>query len=131
MIPAAEWQRIRGSLSQRERERQEQCEARQHRQDRKLQSQDIVKHWENTIEVCCSQCSISRDWFSSIYAQGQRLKKLKARELREEREEEEKLKIDREEMEYQAQCRTESIQRAKTLLYQQTDRVKTFHVRLK
>ena len=61
--------------------------------------------------------------------QGQRLKKLQARELREEREEQEKLKIDREEMEYQAQCRTEAIQRAKTLLYQQTDRVKTFHVR--
>jgi hypothetical protein len=30
-------------------------------------------------------------------------------------------------MEFQAQCRREAIERAKTLLYQQTDRVKTFH----
>ena len=51
MIPATEWQRIRGSLSQGDRERQEQLEARQCRQNRKLQSQNIVKHWENTIEV--------------------------------------------------------------------------------
>lgn len=52
VIPAAEWQRIKESLSHREREGQEQCEARQRRKDRKLQSQSIVKHWENTIEVC-------------------------------------------------------------------------------
>ena len=61
--------------------------------------------------------------------QGQRLKKLQARKLREEKGEEERLKIDRDEMEYQAQCRKEAIQRAKALLYHQTDRVKTFNVR--
>lgn len=56
------------------------------------------------------------------------MKKLQARKQREENEEEEKLKIDKEEMEYQAKCRKEAIGRAKTLLYHQTDRVKTFHV---
>ena len=64
-----------------------------------------------------------------LLMQGQRLKKLQARRLREEKEEQEKVKIDQDEMEYQAKCREEAIQRAKTLLYQQTDRVKTFHVR--
>ena len=52
VLPAAEWQRIQASLGQKERECREQAEATQRRQDRKLQSQNIVKHWENTIEVC-------------------------------------------------------------------------------
>ena len=42
---------------------------------------------------------------------------------------EERLKIDQEEAEYQAKQRKEAIDRAKTLLYYQTDRVKGFHVR--
>ena len=58
MIPAAEWQRIKGNLSHRAREAQEQYIARQRREDRKLQSQNIVKHWENTIEVHCRQHNI-------------------------------------------------------------------------
>ena len=62
-------------------------------------------------------------------SQGQRLKKLQARQLREEREEQERLKVDQEEAEFQAQCRKEAIEQAKSLLYHQTDRVKTFHVR--
>lgn len=71
-------------------------------------SKDTVKHWENTIE-------------------GQRLKKLQARQIREEKEEEERVKIDEEEAKHQAQKRKEAIERAKTLQYYQTDRVKTFH----
>ena len=51
MVPAAEWRRIKASLGQREREKEEQCRARQCREDRRVQSQSIVKHWENTIEV--------------------------------------------------------------------------------
>ena len=42
---------------------------------------------------------------------------------------EEKVKIDKEEAKHQAQKRKEAIERAKTLQYYQTDRVKTFHVR--
>lgn len=60
--------------------------------------------------------------------QGQRLKKLQARELREEKEEQDRIKLDDEERDFQAQCRKDAIERAKTLLYHQTDHVKTFHV---
>ena len=38
------------------------------------------------------------------------------------------MKIDKEEAKHQAQKRKEAIERAKTLQYYQTDRVKTFHV---
>ena len=40
----------------------------------------------------------------------------------------ERVKIDLEEAKYQADKRKEAIERAKTLLYYQTDRVKQFHV---
>ncbi|CAI7992319.1 Coiled-coil domain-containing protein 173 [Geodia barretti] len=108
VVPVSEWQRIKDSLDRRQREKEELCKARECRENRRLQSQNIVKHWENTIE-------------------GQRLKKLQAKKLREEEEEERKKEIERQEMEFQAQCRREAIERAKTLLYHQTDRVKTFH----
>ena len=42
---------------------------------------------------------------------------------------EERQKVDQEEEEYQARQRKEAIDRAKTLLYYQTDRAKGFHVR--
>lgn len=51
VIPATEWQRITGSLGRRERELQQQREAVELKQERKHLSQNIVKHWENTIEV--------------------------------------------------------------------------------
>ncbi len=38
------------------------------------------------------------------------------------------MKIDLEEAKFQAEKRREAIERAKTLLYYQTDRVKQFHV---
>ncbi|XP_058940424.2 cilia- and flagella- associated protein 210-like [Pocillopora verrucosa] len=102
------WRRIQNSLS-RYNEEQMRLEAkRKEREDLHAISKESVKHWENTIE-------------------GQRLKKLQARQLREEKEEEEKVKIDKEEAKHQAQKRKEAIERAKTLQYYQTDRVKTFH----
>lgn len=52
MIPANEWLRIQASLNQKQREKQEQSDVMQRRLERKLQSHNIVKHWENTIEVC-------------------------------------------------------------------------------
>lgn len=39
------------------------------------------------------------------------------------------MKVDEEEAQYQAERRKEAIERAKTLLYYQTDRAKQFHVR--
>lgn len=38
------------------------------------------------------------------------------------------MKVDMEEAKYQSEQRKEAIERAKTLLYHQTDRVKQFHV---
>ena len=55
-MPVEEWQRIKASLSQREREQEVQKTALERRQQRKLMSQNIVKHWENTIEVGVAVC---------------------------------------------------------------------------
>ena len=60
--------------------------------------------------------------------QGQRQRKLEARKIRDEKEEEERKLIDIEEAKFQAQKRKEAIEKAKTLQYYQTDRVKGFHV---
>jgi hypothetical protein len=78
------------------------------REDKHNLSQSMVKNWENTIE-------------------GQRNKRLERMRLKQEKEEEEKLKIDKEEAKFQAEHRKEAIERAKTMLYYQTDRLKTFH----
>ena len=56
VVPVEEWQRIKASLSQREREQEVQKTALERRQQRKLMSQNIVKHWENTIEVGVAVC---------------------------------------------------------------------------
>ncbi|XP_020602636.1 coiled-coil domain-containing protein 173-like [Orbicella faveolata] len=102
------WRRIQNSLSHYNEEQMRLQAKRQEREELHALSKESVKHWENTIE-------------------GQRLKKLQARKLREEKEEEERVKIDIEEAKHQAQKRKEAIERAKTLQYYQTDRVKTFH----
>lgn len=62
------------------------------------------------------------------YQKGQRQKKLEAKKIRDEIEEEKRKQIDREEAEYQAQKRKEAIQKAKTQLYYQSDRVRGLHV---
>ena len=64
----------------------------------------------------------------SVFSQGQRQKRLEARKMREEKEEAEKVKIDIEEANFQANKRKEAIEKARTMVYYQTDRVKTFHV---
>ena len=63
-----------------------------------------------------------------LCCQGQRIKRLQAKEIREAREEAERVKLDIEEAEFQAARRKEAIEKAKTMLYYQTDRVKQFHV---
>ena len=63
-----------------------------------------------------------------LLEQGQRLKKLEARAIREEKEEAERVQVDIGEAKFQAQRRKEAIEKAKTLQYYQTDRVKGFHV---
>ncbi|XP_003386126.1 PREDICTED: coiled-coil domain-containing protein 173-like [Amphimedon queenslandica] len=86
-------------------------EAMQRERDKEAKHQascNMVKNWRNTIE-------------------GQRLKRLENLKVKEIKEEEERVKIDEEEAEFQAARRQELIDRAKTLLYYQTDRLKGFH----
>lgn len=64
----------------------------------------------------------------SDYSKGQRQKKLEAKKIRDDIEEEKRKQIDREEAEYQAQKRKEALQKAKTQLYYQSDRVRGLHV---
>lgn len=61
-------------------------------------------------------------------SKGQRQKKLEAKKIREQIEEEKRKLIDIEEAKYQEQKRKEAIEKAKTQLYYQTDRVKGLHV---
>ena len=61
--------------------------------------------------------------------QGAQQKSLAARKQRAEKVEEERRMIDVEEAEFQAADRRVAIDKAKTQLYYETDRVKAFHVR--
>lgn len=108
VIPHAEWMRITASLSATNKKADEakaKADARKAMHDA---SKAMVKSWDNTIE-------------------GQRQKRLEARKIREEKEEAEKVKIDIEEAKFQANQRKEAIEKARTMIYHQTDRVKTFH----
>lgn len=68
-------------------------------------------------------------WFLILSAlQNLARQKLKAKKLREEREEEERKLLDLEEERFQAAKRKEAIDRAKTYLYYQNERVKELHV---
>ena len=60
--------------------------------------------------------------------QGQRARSLKAFHERHAKQEEEKAAVDLEEAKYQLERRKEAIGKAKTLLYYQSDRIKSFHV---
>ncbi|KAM4559053.1 cilia- and flagella- associated protein 210 isoform 2-T2 [Odontesthes bonariensis] len=73
-----------------------------------LQSQEVVKLWPNTIA-------------------GQRQKKLEAKKIRDQIEEEKRKLMDAEEAKYREQKRKEAIEKAKSQLYFQTDRVKGLH----
>jgi len=108
VLPRAEWDRIKARL-----EPQTATEARMEaiiaeRERLHQKSINTVKNWSNTI-------------------QGQRQKKLEARKLRLEAEEVELQKIDRQEAQFQQAKRREAIDKAKTLQYYETDRVKEFH----
>ncbi|XP_020917240.1 coiled-coil domain-containing protein 173 [Exaiptasia diaphana] len=108
VIQPADWNRIQNSLAHYNKEEARLKALHEEREALHNMSKEMVQHWGNTIE-------------------GQRIKKLQARKIREEKEEEERVKIDIEEAKLQAQKRKEAIERAKTQQYYQTDRVKTFH----
>ncbi|XP_047457343.1 protein CFAP210 [Mugil cephalus] len=108
VLRKAEWQRIQDELRQVNKEKESIREAVKQREALHLQSQEVVKLWSNTIS-------------------GQRQKKLEARKIREQIEEEKRKLIDIEEAKYREQKKTEAIEKARTQLYYQTDRVKGLH----
>ncbi|KAL5496481.1 hypothetical protein EMCRGX_G012777 [Ephydatia muelleri] len=108
VIPHAEWMRITASLTSTDKKVEEAKARADARKSMHEASKAMVKSWDNTIE-------------------GQRQKRLEARKMREEKEEAEKVKIDIEEAKFQANKRKEAIEKARTMVYYQTDRVKTFH----
>lgn len=62
------------------------------------------------------------------FLKGQRQKKLEAKKIRDEIAEKKWEEIDKQEAEYQEKKRKEAIEKAKTQLYYQTDRVRGLHV---
>ncbi|NWW43535.1 CC173 protein, partial [Pedionomus torquatus] len=108
ILPKAEWERIQDSLDSRTREAARILAEQKEREETRLRSKAAVKDWPDNI-------------------MGLAQRKLKAKKLREEREEEERKLLDLEEQEFQAAKRKEAIERAKTYLYYQTERLRGFH----
>ncbi|XP_002663472.1 cilia- and flagella- associated protein 210 isoform X1 [Danio rerio] len=108
VLSKSEWQRLQDSVNGINHHNRSVMAAAEQREALHKRSKDIVKNWSNTIA-------------------GQRQKKLEAKKIREAIEEEERKLIDIEEAKYQAQMRKEAIEKAKTQMYYQTDRVKGFH----
>jgi len=108
VIQPNDWQRMQNAYSKYSAEKEIKEAQKRERFANHEKSKELVKHWENTID-------------------GQRLKKLQARNIREEQEEKERQKIDIEEAKLQAEKRKVAIERAKQLQYFETDRVKGFH----
>ncbi|XP_074001858.1 cilia- and flagella- associated protein 210-like [Numenius arquata] len=108
VLPKAEWERIQDSLDSTTREAARILAEQKEREETRLRSKAAVKDWPNTI-------------------MGLAQRKLKAKKLREEREEEERKRLDLEEQQFQTAKREEAIDRAKTYLHYQTERLKGFH----
>ncbi|XP_063789583.1 cilia- and flagella- associated protein 210 [Pseudophryne corroboree] len=108
VLPKAEWERIVKNSNALENEARTRYEELKEREALHLRSKEVVKGWPNTIS-------------------GLRQKRLKSKQLREEKEEAEKERIDLEEAQYQAEKRREAIEKAKTKLYYQNDKVRAFH----
>nr|XP_046259523.1 coiled-coil domain-containing protein 173 [Scatophagus argus] len=108
VLSKTEWLRVQDEMNQVNKEKESMREAAKQRESLHLQSEEVVKRWSNTIA-------------------GQRQKKLEAKKIRDEIEEEKRKLIDKEEAAYQEQKRKEAIEKAKTQLYYQTDRVRGLH----
>ncbi|XP_010772774.1 coiled-coil domain-containing protein 173 isoform X2 [Notothenia coriiceps] len=108
VLSKREWQRIQDEVNRVDKDKEDMKEAAKQREALHLQSTEVVKLWSNTIA-------------------GQRQKKLEAKKNREEAEEEKRKMIDQEEAKFQQQQREEAIEKAKTQLYYETNRIKGLH----
>ncbi|NXN24803.1 CC173 protein, partial [Nycticryphes semicollaris] len=108
VLPKAEWERIQDSLNSTTREAARILAEQKEREEMRMRSKAAVKDWPSSRLPDTSQ-------------------KLKAKKLREERKEEESKLLDLEEQQFRAAKRKEAIDRAKTYLYYQTERLRGFH----
>jgi len=108
VLSRAEWNRINSHLQPKSLNESQMLDRIAERERLHEKSKQVVKNWPNTII-------------------GQRNKKLQDRRTRLQNEEAQLQAIDKEEAEYQRAKRREAIDKAKTLQYFQTDRVKEFH----
>ncbi|XP_061413344.1 cilia- and flagella- associated protein 210 [Lethenteron reissneri] len=108
VLPRAEWERIEGSLKRREIQEEMERAAREERAAMLARSKEITQKWTNTLEA-------------------QRDQKLAAFTLRKEQEEEARKRLDVEEAKFQAEQRRQALERARTLQYHQTERVRGLH----
>lgn len=108
VLSKSESMRIKDQIKNVDREQERRIEEAKKREALHLQSKEVVQLWSNTIA-------------------GQRRKKLEAKAIREEAEEEKRKQLDIEEAKYKEDKRKEAIEKAKTQLFYQTDRVKRLH----
>ncbi|KAK3511008.1 hypothetical protein QTP70_029017 [Hemibagrus guttatus] len=108
VLSASEWKRIQDSARRVNEQRDRLEAAAREREALHLRSKEVVKDWPNSLAA-------------------QRKKRLESRKIKKEIEEEKSKQLDLEEAEFQAMKRKEAIERAKTLQFFQTDRVKGFH----
>lgn len=138
VLTKADWLRIQDELNRVNRDKESMREAANQREALHLQSTEVVKLWSNTIAVSClylicflkfrCACKVKQHTVCLHSSKGQRQKKLEAKKIREQIEEEKRKLTDKEEAKYQEQKRKEAIEKAKSQLYYQTDRVKGLHV---
>ncbi|KAM9342264.1 cilia- and flagella- associated protein 210 [Pholidichthys leucotaenia] len=108
VLTKAEWQRIQEELKGMTKDKERAREAAKERETLQLQSNEVAKLWPNTIT-------------------GQRQKKLDAKNIREQIEEEKRKLADLEDAKHWEERQNKIIEKAKTQLYHQTDRVKGLH----
>uniref|UniRef100_A0A3Q3BA44 Cilia and flagella associated protein 210 n=1 Tax=Kryptolebias marmoratus TaxID=37003 RepID=A0A3Q3BA44_KRYMA len=110
VLRKTDWIRVQDDLRGVNKEKQRLREAAKQREALHLQSKEVVKLWSNTTTF-----------------QSQRQKKLEAKKIREQIEEEERKRIVDEEANFKEQQRQEAIEKARTQMYYQTNRVKGLH----
>ncbi|XP_051937526.1 cilia- and flagella- associated protein 210 [Hippocampus zosterae] len=108
VLTKADWSRIQDEINQVDKEKERMMEATRQREALHLKSKQMAKLWPNTL-AC------------------QRQKKLEAKKIRDQVEEEKRKQIDMEEAKYQEEKRKEAVEKAKTQLYYETERVKGLH----
>ncbi|XP_077472964.1 cilia- and flagella- associated protein 210 [Stigmatopora argus] len=108
VLTKAEWLRIQDKSKGVDKEKERMMEAARQKRALQLKSKEMAKLWPDTLAR-------------------QRQKKLEAKQIREQMEEEKRKQMDLEEAQHREEKRKEAIEKAKTQLYYETERVKGLH----